>query len=177
MKGINYNSTKNEEDNMFFKIVYKSLVVFSLFIFGATYSEYKNQYDAQLQVARTIYNLSQQHERELNRKEVAINVLENKIEDLSSIRMSVSAYTRSVDECDSDPNITATMKKAIPNHTVAVSRDMIHLLGKKVWIDQVGVRYVTDLMKKGRTKSIDILVDNKSIARQVGRQNRTVVVL
>lgn len=77
------------------------------------------------------------------------------------IQMTVTAYSLSKKECDSDLEHTATMSKPVAGVTAAVSRDRMHLLGKKIYIEGYGVREVTDVMNKRFTNRIDLLMSKK----------------
>ena len=83
--------------------------------------------------------------------------------------IEVSAYTSRREETNIDPENTAIMQKPIPGWTIAVSQDLQFLLGKRVYIEGFGVRYVNDLMNVRYTKTIDILVPTVAEARRIGR--------
>jgi len=83
--------------------------------------------------------------------------------------VEVSAYTARREETNIDPENTAIMQKPIPGWTIAVSQDLWFLLGKRVYIEGFGVRYVNDLMNIRYTKTIDILVPTVAEARRIGR--------
>lgn len=93
------------------------------------------------------------------------------------IKTGVSAYTASRGETDGDPSKTATMSKPIPGRTCAVSRDLKHLLGKRIYVDGVGVREVNDLMPKRFIKSVDLCVVSKSQALDFGKTDKKIIVL
>jgi 3D (Asp-Asp-Asp) domain-containing protein len=86
-----------------------------------------------------------------------------------------TAYTASVDETDSDPMHTALMTRPTPGRTVAVSRDLMHLLGADVYIYGLGVRKVEDLMNERFTNSIDIFMTDKEKAQNFGVQHVTLI--
>lgn len=92
------------------------------------------------------------------------------------LEVTATAYTKSVDETNENPETTAIMENSIPGWTVAVSRDLSYLLGKKVYIEGVGIRKVTDLMNKRYSKRIDVLVPNKQYAREFGKKENVKVV-
>ena len=103
--------------------------------------------------------------------------LEDQIKYLTNYSVKVTYYVPSKGGINSygNPNKTATMQKPRPGKTVAVSRDLIHLLYKKIYVyngKHGGVFYVNDLLansyngKKIR-KQIDICVkDIEEIPRQ-----------
>ncbi len=95
---------------------------------------------------------------------------------MQKIRAEVTAYTLAPDEIQ-DPQHAADMTAPLPGKTAAVSRDLLHLLGKKVYISGHGVRTINDLAAKGVTGTVDLLVGNKTEARKIGREVREVIVL
>ena len=90
--------------------------------------------------------------------------------------LTVTAYTNRPQETNNCPK-TATMEQAVPGWTVAVSRDLIHWLGGRVYIEGVGVRRVNDLMNARHERTLDLLVGTVSDAVEWGRQERMVVYL
>lgn len=92
------------------------------------------------------------------------------------VKITVTAYTNSVDETNSDPHNTSLMEDPVPGWTCAVSRDLSYLLGKKIYIERVGIRKVTDLMNKRFTKRVDILVPNKQHAKEFGKKKNIKIV-
>lgn len=94
-------------------------------------------------------------------------------------RVTVTAYTASRDECDEDPGNTAIMTKPVVGWTVAVSRDLLEegwTFGRKVWIDGVGVREISDVMNEKWSGRIDVLVGKKKDAKRFGRREGVVAV-
>ena len=106
-----------------------------------------------------------------------VDYLSSKVDALRSIKVTASGYTAVKKECDSDPTRTAIMRKATPGRTVAVSRDLKHLLGKRVYIKNLGVRVIEDLMSTSKKKSIDILFHNRKTALSFGKRNLNIVVI
>ncbi|MGE4417709.1 MAG: hypothetical protein AB7D26_10765 [Marinobacterium sp.] len=96
---------------------------------------------------------------------------------IMATRAVVTAYTARRQETDSDPRHTATMEKPIPGWTCAVSRDLSHWLGGRVWIEGVGVRRVNDLMHGRYKKRLDVLVGKPGEALQMASGQRQVVFL
>ena len=90
--------------------------------------------------------------------------------------LTITAYTNRPQETNKCPK-TATMELAIPGWTVAVSRDLIHWLGGRVYIEGVGVRRVNDLMNARHEKTLDLLVGTVGDAMEWGKQERMVVYL
>ena len=92
--------------------------------------------------------------------------------------VELTAYTARKEETNNDPGNTAIMEKPISGWTIAVSQDLKHLLGKRVYIRGFGVRRVNDLMNSRYTKRVDILVSSVSEARKIGlRKNIKLVIL
>lgn len=110
----------------------------------------------------------------LKRENVEIN---KKLKEMTSHSVTVTAYTARYQECDATPDKTALMSKVRPGIGAAVSRDLIHLLGKKIYIEGVGVREVDDLMNSRWENKIDILVGSLDYAREFGIKDTKVVVL
>ena len=145
-----------------------------------------------------LVNAFRHNEIELNQLEIELNQLQNtlkevrntqekqnvileaitvRVADMQKIRAEVTAYTLDLDEINNDPQHAADMSKPVPGRTAAVSRDLIHLLGKKVYIPGHGVRVINDLAAVDITGTIDLLVGNKAEARKIGRKIREVIVL
>ena len=59
-------------------------------------------------------------------------------------------------------------------HTVAVSRDMKHLLGKKIYIQGHGLRTVESLTHKRLKRTIDVYVASNKIARKIGKTKKVI---
>lgn len=90
--------------------------------------------------------------------------------------VTITAYSPSIAETDSTPNTTAIMESPVIGYTCAVSRDLKYLLGKRIYIEGLGVFRVNDLMNKRYTKRID-LCRNKESAVKFGVQKHSVVIL
>ena len=106
-------------------------------------------------------------EREINNR-MERNLFEN---------VTITAYNPFSNQTDNTPNETAIMETPVPGWTCAVSRDLIHLLNKKIYIEGIGVFLVNDVMNKRFTKRIDICMGNKEKAISFGKKNSNVVVL
>lgn len=116
----------------------------------------------------------------------ALTNLEKKIEKLSRhyqpiyiTYVTITAYTPSVNECDSDPQHTAIMTKPKPG-TIAISRDLLEAgwtFGKRVWIKNHGVFVINDLMNKRYKKHIDIVMFDKNQAIQFGKRESIAVLI
>ena len=104
--------------------------------------------------------------------------LTRKLRILTVHKVTVTFYTLSKSECDNTPYTNALGKRPIIGRDVAVSRDLIYLLGKYVYIEGFGVRKVVDLMNPRFKNRVDILVSSKKQARRLGKiKNVKMVVL
>jgi len=99
------------------------------------------------------------------------------ISEPTSLICFITAYTNSIKETNSDNQNTATMEKPIAGWSCAVSRDLIHWLGGRIYIKGIGVRYVNDLMNKRFEKSIDLFMGEVKQAKEFGRQKHKVIFL
>lgn len=94
-------------------------------------------------------------------------------------RLSLTA-TAYCPECLADedgPQPSALGAPVRAGRTVAVSRDLRRLLGRKIYIEGVGVRVVEDLMHPRFAKRMDLCLPDKRQALAFGVQNLDVVVL
>ena len=89
----------------------------------------------------------------------------------------ITAYTNHIKECNLDNTRTAILEKPVAGWTCAVSQDLLHWLGGRVYIKGVGVRRVNDLMNARYTKSVDIYMGKIRNAKAFGKQIRMVVYL
>lgn len=89
--------------------------------------------------------------------------------------LRLSAYSLEPTQCDLDPKHTATMARPKPGSTVAVSRDRMHWLGKKVYVEGVGVRKVQDLMHPRFKNAMDLLGPTKWASNFTPREARVVL--
>ena len=90
----------------------------------------------------------------------------------------VTGYTACVEECDDDPQMTASMKLVRPGKTVAVSRDLYKqgwTFGKRVWIEGYGEKEITDLMHERFKKKVDLLVASKKVANGINADRQAVL--
>ena len=112
------------------------------------------------------------------RLQVENKMLTRKLKTLTVRKVTVTFYTLSKSECDNTPYVNAIGKRPVIGRDVAVSRDLIYLLGKYVYIEGFGVRKVTDLMNARFKNRVDILVGSKKQARRIGKiRNVKLVVL
>lgn len=105
------------------------------------------------------------------------NTLSEKvIEKNNNYICTITAYTPSKDETNNNPQLTATMEKPISGGTCAVSRDLMHWLGGRIYIEGIGVRRVNDLMNKRFKKRVDLCVPTKTYAKDFGIKKHITVV-
>jgi len=105
-------------------------------------------------------------------------LLTRRLKTLTVRKVTVTFYTLSKSECDNTPYGNALGKRPVIGRDVAVSRDLIYLLGKYVYIEGFGVRKVVDLMNPRFKNRVDILVGSKKLARRLGKiKNVKMIVL
>ena len=90
---------------------------------------------------------------------------------------TITAYTNRIQECNQDNSHTATLEKPVAGWTCAVSRDLIHWLGGRIYIKGIGVRRVNDLMNVRFEKSVDIFYGSLKSAKKFGKQEQIVIYL
>ena len=95
----------------------------------------------------------------------------------NSKELTITAYTAREEETNEDPRNTALMEEPTPGYTVAVSQDLKRWLGKRIYIQGLGVFRVNDLMNKRFTNRVDILVHSVRKALEFGKQQRKVVLV
>jgi 3D (Asp-Asp-Asp) domain-containing protein len=115
--------------------------------------------------------VSAEHQLELLKAQDKITILKlmlNRYREANTHRLRLTAYTARPEETNEDPENTAIMRTPRPGRTVAVSHDLRGWLGKRVYVEGFGVRFVGDLMNPRYSKSIDILVVDVDEARDIG---------
>lgn len=92
----------------------------------------------------------QELENDLDDLEISLAEMKNSAKDFRHYRVKLTYYVPSAGGINSsgNRNKTAIGGRPIPGKTIAVSRDLKHLLRKKVYIPGRGVFYVNDLMAK-----------------------------
>jgi|GEM_PF-5125084 len=106
-----------------------------------------------------------------------IQALEKKV--VKPIEVTVTAYSPSKTETDSSPYITAFNKKVKPG-TIAVSRDLFlagWTPGRKVYIYQIGVFEIADLMHRRKSNHLDIFFWTRDQAIQFGIKKSRAILL
>ena len=90
---------------------------------------------------------------------------------LTTLIVSASAYTA----CPSEGGpLAADGCRVVAGHSLAVSRDLKHLLGRWLHIEGVGWRLAHDTMAARHRMRVDVAVKDKHVAREFGRQKVTV---
>lgn len=108
-------------------------------------------------------------------KEVLDEIFGKDIEEKKSLKVTITAYTATLAECDKTPHLTANGSLALVG-MVAISRDLEKLipLNSYIYIPEYGVYKVTDRMNSRWNKKIDILAGNKKAAKLFGKQEKEI---
>jgi len=120
-----------------------------------------------LKTSSTLIRVQEQHEQEKKDAEKLGREIE----------VSLSAYNAVKRQTDSTPNKNALMQRPKPGLSVAVSRDLSHLLGATVYLPGIGVRQVDDLMADRFERSVDVLMPTIKEAKEFGRRDVKMVVV
>jgi 3D (Asp-Asp-Asp) domain-containing protein len=100
--------------------------------------------------------------------------------DFESVKnLTVTAYSPTKDQCDSDPHITASMLP-VKEGTIAVSRDLFEsgwVFGKTVYIKGLGIFEIRDLMNERYTNRADVFMWKRKAANKFGKKTLTVALL
>ena len=86
--------------------------------------------------------------------------------------VTVTAYNADPAQTDSDPDITASMRRVKPG-TIAVSRDLFDrgwVFGRKVRLEGIGIYEINDLMAARHSRSVDIFIHSNSQAMAFGKR-------
>lgn len=86
--------------------------------------------------------------------------------------VTVTAYNAEVSQTDSDPDITASMRRVRPG-TIAVSRDLFDkgwVFGRKVRLEGIGIYEINDLMAARHNSAVDIFIHSNSQALAFGKR-------
>jgi 3D (Asp-Asp-Asp) domain-containing protein len=81
----------------------------------------------------------------------------------TSVAVNVTMFTQ-------NGTLTSTGKIPRVGRTVAVSRDLKHLMGRKVYVKGIGVRHIESLTNKRLKRTVDVLVESKNVAVEYGRK-------
>jgi len=99
-----------------------------------------------------------------------LSLIEKHLQRIDIKLVTVTAYTPRVKECDNDPTNTAMMTKPRIG-TVAISRDLFlagWTFGKKVYLKNIGVFEISDLMNESHKNKIDVLMFDVKKAKKFG---------
>lgn len=91
------------------------------------------------------------------------------------IKCTITAYSDDSKETDFDPDITAIMEGPVSGWTCAVSKDLIGWLGARIYIENIGIKRVNDVMNGRWSKRIDIFIGDKKKAQKFGKKTARVV--
>lgn len=86
--------------------------------------------------------------------------------------VTVTAYNADPAQTDSDPDITASMRRVKPG-TIAVSRDLFDrgwVFGRKVRLEGIGIYEINDLMAARHSRAVDIFIHSNSQALAFGKR-------
>ena len=115
--------------------------------------------------------VSAEYQLELLKAQDKITILKlmlDRYREANTHRLRLTAYTARPEETNEDVENTAIMRTPRPGWTVAVSHDLRGWLGKRVYVEGFGVRFVGDLMHPRYSKSIDVLVADVDEALAIG---------
>jgi 3D (Asp-Asp-Asp) domain-containing protein len=171
-------------ENLFIVICFLILIVSIPLLFFEEYNKQLefsyNSLDAYDYQERTLNEVIENYDNKNQQLQTENSLLIQEIKLLKrkfDINVYATAYTARVQECDSTPDVTAIMEKPKAGWTIAVSHDLIYLLGKRVYIKGIGVRRVNDLMNGRYTKRIDILMGNLKEAKRFDNRKVQLVVI
>ena len=92
--------------------------------------------------------IENKYSKQIAEYDIKIENLENIITKLTHYKVKVSFYVPSAGGINSqgNPNTTAVLDRPIPGGTLAVSRDLIPLLYKTIYVPGYGVFYANDTL-------------------------------
>ena len=135
-----------------------------------------------LMVVQDIHNAKQQPQ--IEQLKIDISDLKSRL-DLTEKRLdvvrkaTVTAYSPEVRQTDIDPTNTAFMTVPKPG-TVAVSWDLLRsgwTPGRKVWVENVGVLVINDLMNRRWENRLDVFFHEREQALAFGKRELKVVLI
>lgn len=91
--------------------------------------------------------------------------------------VTVTAYSPTPDQTWGDPWIGAMGRRVRPGKTLAVSHDLKHLLGSRVYVQGVGYLVAEDLMHPRWENRIDLCLRTRDRAEAFGVKQLDMVVL
>jgi len=160
-----------------------SLLVILCMLCGSGYYFFKlnsKEFNEVFSNQDVVFDVLLSHEAKLQGLATCIEILNADMKQLKNTmipatRVTVTCYSSEEEQTDSTPNITAFNYKTGPGQ-IAISRDLLtygFTPGSKVYIEEVGVFKITDLMNSRWNKRVDVWVpkgtrpfkyDNKIIA-------------
>jgi 3D (Asp-Asp-Asp) domain-containing protein len=100
------------------------------------------------------------------------------LERVRTLPVTLTAYSSTVDQCDSTPHITASQQSVRPG-VIAVSDDLVKEMGlrfgQKVLIPGHGIFEVQDRMHPRWRRTVDIWVGDRKAALLFGRRQGTIL--
>jgi len=91
--------------------------------------------------------------------------------------VTVTAYSPTPDQTWGDPWIGAMGRRVRPGKTLAVSHDLKHLLGSRVYVQGVGYLVAEDLMHPRWENRVDLCLRSRNRAEAFGVKQLDMVVL
>lgn len=100
------------------------------------------------------------------------------VREVRARKVTVTAYAATRRQTDSTPRLTALMTRAREGRTCAISRDLVRegWLGRKIYIEGLGVWVAEDVMNKRWRGRVDLLMSPKRARRFTPRECWAVVV-
>ena len=108
-------------------------------------------------------------------RDILDNVFGQPVEpdELQTVQVTITAYSSTVDQCDSTPYIAAS-NKPVRVGTLALSRDLLKEFGieygQRVLIPGYGIFEVRDTMNARWQRRVDIWESDRQAARMFGKQ-------
>jgi 3D (Asp-Asp-Asp) domain-containing protein len=100
------------------------------------------------------------------------------LKQVKSTAITITAYSSSVDQCDSTPHLTASAQP-VRVGILAVSRDLIEEMGlafgQRVLLPGYGLFEVRDLMHPRWRRKVDIWESDREAAKLFGKQQGTLI--
>lgn len=157
-------------------MINRKLIIILILLFivpNCGYCKSKKAHIAKPKIMVNSRGTKDRSKRGLKRPKTLFDVVSDRV-----IKLNASAYTLSKNETDGDPFVTSTGERPIAGKTCAVSRDLKHLINKRIYlVSEKKVLYVNDTMNARYRKSIDIVMKTKKKAFKFGRKDMMVVVL
>lgn len=100
------------------------------------------------------------------------------VREVRARRVMVTAYAATKRQTDSTPRLTALMARAKEGRTCAISRDLVRegWLGRRIYIEGLGVWVAEDVMNKRWRNRIDLLLPLAKAKKFTPREAWAVVI-